>query len=329
MDIEESTMAAAAAATATASSSPCGACKFLRRKCAPECIFAPYFPPDQPLKFANAHKIFGASNIAKILNELHPQHRAAAVNSLAYEAEARIKDPVYGCVGAISYLKRHIDLLEHELCVARSELARYMGIGLMSEQQAGQRSAGPGPSPPPPPPPNLLLVGGGSGSGSGSLQIPGSSSSVCDHMLSGDGALILAANNNNSCLGLRSSSGSSGSSSLADQHNLSGARPDAFWLHANENQQHGAANSMYEAEFIGNLEAMQLARAAAGHHFLRPTHHVATRVMAHEEGPSMDIHPHNHHNHHHHHQLLLHGRSAAASSINEGGASNVSSLCSP
>ena len=292
------------ATAAGASSSPCGACKFLRRKCAPECIFAPYFPPDQPLKFANAHKIFGASNIAKILNELHPQHRAAAVNSLAYEAEARIKDPVYGCVGAISYLKRHIDLLEHELCLARSELARYMGIGLINEQSG--RSAGPGPSPSP------VLVGG--------LQLPGTSS-ACDHMLSsGDGALILAANN--SVVGIRSSSS-------PDQQNLS-ARPDAYWLHAANDQQHGSSNSMYEAEFVGNMEAMQLARAA-GHHF-RPSH-MATRVMAHGDGPSMDIHPHphpHHHNHNHnHHHHNLHARSAAASSINEGGASNVSSLCSP
>ncbi|KAI5064517.1 hypothetical protein GOP47_0021187 [Adiantum capillus-veneris] len=111
---------------ATASSSPCGACKFLRRKCTPECVFAPYFPPDQPLKFSNAHKIFGASNIAKILSELPVHQRAAAVNSLAYEAQARMKDPVYGCVGAISYLKRHIETLEMEIRAARAELARYV-----------------------------------------------------------------------------------------------------------------------------------------------------------------------------------------------------------
>ncbi|MCO5605202.1 hypothetical protein L7F22_059382 [Adiantum nelumboides] len=111
---------------ATGSSSPCGACKFLRRKCTPECVFAPYFPPDQPLKFSNAHKIFGASNIAKILSELPVHQRAAAVNSLAYEAQARMKDPVYGCVGAISYLKRHIEGLEMEIRVARAELARYV-----------------------------------------------------------------------------------------------------------------------------------------------------------------------------------------------------------
>lgn len=52
-------------------------------------LFAPYFPPDQPQKFANVHKIFGASNITKLLHDLPLSQREDAVNSLAYEADAR------------------------------------------------------------------------------------------------------------------------------------------------------------------------------------------------------------------------------------------------
>ncbi|GLJ37537.1 hypothetical protein SUGI_0762790 [Cryptomeria japonica] len=111
----------------SSSSSPCAACKFLRRKCTAECVFAPYFPPDQPHKFANVHKIFGASNITKLLNELAPHQREDAVNSLAYEAEARMKDPVYGCVGAISILQRQMHHLQRELAAAHADLARYTG----------------------------------------------------------------------------------------------------------------------------------------------------------------------------------------------------------
>ncbi|KAJ6419933.1 hypothetical protein OIU84_029949 [Salix udensis] len=81
----------------SSSNSPCAACKFLRRKCTQECVFAPYFPPDQPQKFASVHKVFGASNVAKLLNELNAAQREDAVNSLAYEAEERLRDPVYGC----------------------------------------------------------------------------------------------------------------------------------------------------------------------------------------------------------------------------------------
>lgn len=91
----------------------------------PGCIFAPYFPPEEPQKFVNVHKIFGASNVTKLLNDLLPHQREDAVNSLAYEAEARVRDPVYGCVGAISFLQRQVHRLQKELDSANADLIRY------------------------------------------------------------------------------------------------------------------------------------------------------------------------------------------------------------
>ncbi|XVE82745.1 hypothetical protein DITRI_Ditri16bG0030500 [Diplodiscus trichospermus] len=111
----------------SSSNSPCAACKFLRRKCTQECVFAPYFPPDNPQKFANVHKVFGASNVAKLLNELNASQREDAVNSLAYEADARLKDPVYGCVGLISLLQHKLKQMQHDLNNAKKELATYIG----------------------------------------------------------------------------------------------------------------------------------------------------------------------------------------------------------
>ncbi|XP_073143704.1 protein LATERAL ORGAN BOUNDARIES-like [Henckelia pumila] len=105
---------------------PCAACKFLRRKCLPAgCMFAPYFPPEEPQKFSNVHKIFGASNVTKLLNEVLPHQREDAVNSLAYEAEARVRDPVYGCVGAIAFLQKQVDRLQKELDAANAHLIRF------------------------------------------------------------------------------------------------------------------------------------------------------------------------------------------------------------
>ncbi|XP_044470015.1 LOB domain-containing protein 36-like [Mangifera indica] len=111
----------------SSSSSPCAACKFLRRKCTQECAFAPYFPPDQPQKFANVHKVFGASNVAKLINELSANMREDAVNSLAYEAEARLRDPVYGCVGLISILQHRLKQIQSDLYNAKKELSTYIG----------------------------------------------------------------------------------------------------------------------------------------------------------------------------------------------------------
>ncbi|KAJ6930079.1 LOB domain-containing protein 36-like [Populus alba x Populus x berolinensis] len=110
----------------SSSNSPCAACKFLRRKCTQECVFAPYFPPDQPKKFASVHKVFGASNVAKLLNELNAAQREDAVNSLAYEAEERLRDPVYGCVGLISILQQRLKQLQNDLYSAKKELVNYV-----------------------------------------------------------------------------------------------------------------------------------------------------------------------------------------------------------
>lgn len=111
----------------SSSSSPCAACKFLRRKCTQGCVFAPYFPPDQPHKFAHVHRVFGASNVAKLLNELPASQREDAVNSLAYEAEARLRDPVYGCVRYISLLQTRLKEVQLDLYNAKKELAAYIG----------------------------------------------------------------------------------------------------------------------------------------------------------------------------------------------------------
>ncbi|XP_012448039.1 LOB domain-containing protein 4 isoform X2 [Gossypium raimondii] len=101
---------------------PCAACKLLRRRCAQDCVFAPYFPADEPQKFANVHKVFGASNVNKMLQELPVHQRGDAVSSMVYEANARVRDPVYGCVGAISSLQQQIDALQTQLAMAQAEV---------------------------------------------------------------------------------------------------------------------------------------------------------------------------------------------------------------
>ncbi|XP_023927390.1 LOB domain-containing protein 4 [Quercus suber] len=102
--------------------SPCAACKLLRRRCAQDCVFAPYFPADEPQKFANVHKVFGASNVNKMLQELPEHQRSDAVSSMVYEANARVRDPVYGCVGAISSLQQQVDILQTQLALAQAEV---------------------------------------------------------------------------------------------------------------------------------------------------------------------------------------------------------------
>lgn len=101
--------AAGAAAAGTGAGSPCGACKFLRRRCVPECVFAPYFSSEQgAARFAAIHKVFGASNASKLLSHLPVADRCEAVVTITYEAQARIRDPVYGCVAQIFALQQQV-----------------------------------------------------------------------------------------------------------------------------------------------------------------------------------------------------------------------------
>ncbi|CAL4973379.1 unnamed protein product [Urochloa decumbens] len=115
---------------------PCAACKLLRRRCAQECPFAPYFSPHEPHKFAAVHKVFGASNVSKMLLEVAEGERADAASSLVYEANLRLRDPVYGCMGAISVLQQQVNALEAELDAVRAEILKHR------YRQAGAGSGG-------------------------------------------------------------------------------------------------------------------------------------------------------------------------------------------
>ncbi|CAL9044929.1 LOB domain-containing protein 18-like [Musa acuminata AAA Group] len=121
---------------------PCGACKFLRRKCLAGCIFAPYFDAEQgAARFAAVHKVFGASNASKLLLHIPAHKRHDAVITICYEAQARLRDPVYGCVAHIFALQQQVVSLQAELSYLQAHLAT---LEL--------------PSPPPPPPPPSLLA---------------------------------------------------------------------------------------------------------------------------------------------------------------------------
>ncbi|MCL7046800.1 hypothetical protein MKW94_001506 [Papaver nudicaule] len=100
----------------------CAACKHLRRKCPSDCIFYPYFPSNNPQRFAYVHKIFGASNISKMLKQLPEHKRAEAADSLYMEAKFRVQDPVYGCVGVISSLQQQIQTTQSQLAETQAHM---------------------------------------------------------------------------------------------------------------------------------------------------------------------------------------------------------------
>ncbi|XP_010426727.1 PREDICTED: LOB domain-containing protein 31 [Camelina sativa] len=113
----------------TGGGGPCGACKFLRRKCLSECVFAPYFDSEEGTShFAAVHKVFGASNASKLLMMIPESRRLDAVVTLSYEALARLRDPVYGCVGHIFALQHQVMNLQAELADVQTQLSSLQGL---------------------------------------------------------------------------------------------------------------------------------------------------------------------------------------------------------
>lgn len=101
----------------------CAACKYQRRKCAPDCILAPYFPHDRQRQFLNAHKLFGVSNITKIIKFLSPQDKDQAMRTIIYQSDMRAADPVGGCYRYILDLQSQIEYYRAELELVLQQLA--------------------------------------------------------------------------------------------------------------------------------------------------------------------------------------------------------------
>jgi hypothetical protein len=73
------------------------------------CVFAPYFCHEQgATHFAAIHKVFGASNVSKLLAHLPVSDRCEAAVTISYEAQARLQDPIYGCVSHIFALQQQV-----------------------------------------------------------------------------------------------------------------------------------------------------------------------------------------------------------------------------
>lgn len=117
----------------------CAACKYQRRKCAPDCALAPYFPHDRQRQFLNAHKLFGVSSITKIIRHLDQPLKDEAMRTIIFQSDVRANDPVGGCYRIIRDLQHHIDYCKAELDIVLHQLAycraQAVAAAAVSEQQ--------------------------------------------------------------------------------------------------------------------------------------------------------------------------------------------------
>lgn len=81
------------------SASKCASCRHQRRRCPNDCIFRPYFPLRKREEFESARRVFGVSNMERMLRILEVQDREKAVESMIWEASCWSKDSINGPLG--------------------------------------------------------------------------------------------------------------------------------------------------------------------------------------------------------------------------------------
>ncbi|KAJ6885959.1 hypothetical protein NC651_026580 [Populus alba x Populus x berolinensis] len=86
------------------SASKCASCRHQRRRCPNDCIFRPYFPLRKREEFESARRVFGVSNMERMLRSLEVQDRAKAVESMIWEASCWSKDSINGPLGCLKKL---------------------------------------------------------------------------------------------------------------------------------------------------------------------------------------------------------------------------------
>ncbi|CAN1759481.1 LOB domain-containing protein 2 [Linum perenne] len=109
-----------AAAAVGATHSACASCKHQRKKCAEDCILAPVFPAEKTREFQAVHKVFGVSNVIKMMRRVEARDRERVAESLVWEANSREHDPVLGAMRQYHRVVEEKKQLEKELCLYKS-----------------------------------------------------------------------------------------------------------------------------------------------------------------------------------------------------------------
>ncbi|ESR64721.1 hypothetical protein CICLE_v10010373mg, partial [Citrus x clementina] len=119
----------------------CASCKHQRKKCEETCELAPFFPASRYREFQNAHKLFGVSNIQKIINSVDPSQRKEAAESILIEGNIRSNDPVHGCLGVVRNLKSQIEYYEKELGAVNQQLPFFRDKEKQHQHHAAPRAS--------------------------------------------------------------------------------------------------------------------------------------------------------------------------------------------
>jgi hypothetical protein len=92
----------------------CAACKCQHRRCDSSCELVPFFPPDNQQRFTAVHEVFGRNNVTKMLREIDPTLRQNTIDSLIFEAETRLRDPINGYLSDAHNMEHRLMEVQHK-----------------------------------------------------------------------------------------------------------------------------------------------------------------------------------------------------------------------
>ncbi|KAL8227767.1 hypothetical protein R6Q57_015351 [Mikania cordata] len=107
----------------------CASCRHQRKKCTQKCMLAPFFPAEKAQDFQTVHKVFGISNVTKLL---------------IWEANCRLHDPVLGALGEFQRVCEELRFYKSRYQMANlCQVPITQGAVLFNNKPAQQRLIGP------------------------------------------------------------------------------------------------------------------------------------------------------------------------------------------
>ncbi|KAI4295323.1 hypothetical protein L6164_035380 [Bauhinia variegata] len=93
----------------------CALCRHQRRTCSANCGFREFFPAERFEEFQNAYKLFGVSNIIKMMESVEPEQRRDCADSILTEANIWNNSPAgHGCLAYVQNLVSQVRSIELE-----------------------------------------------------------------------------------------------------------------------------------------------------------------------------------------------------------------------
>lgn len=100
-------------------------CKMEKKEsCLDNCKILYRFASNDLHKFAILHQVFGACNVIKLIQDLPSDQIVEAIDSMVYEANARLQEPALGCTSVILQLQRQISELESQITSTQARIQK-------------------------------------------------------------------------------------------------------------------------------------------------------------------------------------------------------------